>query len=455
MVDLWTASTAWISRAARRDTADVKRWFVVDLQATVGGRTTRLLRRVVGWDESPPPALVADSTEGRVTVSVGEQGLQDPHEFLMSFVEKPRSGSSLTSEARRVELPVSDWSGLVSADMWSLRVPSVMYELWPSAQVYEEACELWKQLTEAERSICDAQHAGRLGSTIVFLPQRRPYFAADSGLTTHLVLPDPQTAWADLRVVSEVFDGEICISRSVGPLCPEPRRELAPPESLKYLDVRHVASSFAAMNSLDLTGPADAIAALPIDAHGWSGSDWRISVVGSHSCDTVKFGLIRGGGGGYFTREPWRDRLPALGFSAPARVRYVPPSIDAATDAYKTLLRAKSPLWICDPYAEPDALSPLAEILSRGRLLTAQGRIRSDGITEQWARDRGLEVRVRSKLHDRFIVGPADGFLIGTSLNGLGKKHTFLVELDAVLRKTVCDVFEELWNASEPPATPW
>lgn len=455
MSDFWTASTAWIRRAVPGDTANVKRWFVVDSQATIDGRATRLLRRVLGWDESQPPAWVSDSSEGSVTVRVEERDLVDPLEFVMSFVEKPQGGSILTSESRKVVMPVSDWSQLVSTDMWSLRVPAIMYELWPSTPLYEAARERWKQLTEAERHVSGVRHQGRLGSTIVFLPQRRLYFAADSDFTSHLVLPEPRDAWIDLRVVSEVFDGKICISRSVGPLRPDPWRELELEENFRYLKIRYVASNFAAMNALDLTGPADAIAALPANAHGWSGSDWRISVVGPHACDTVKIGLIRGIGGGYFTTEPWRDRLPAIGFSAPARAQYVPPSADAATKGYETLLRAKAPLWVCDPYAEPNALAPFAAILPGGRLLTKQKRIGPGCITDAWARRHGVEVRVRSKLHDRFIVGSQHGFLAGTSLNSLGKNHSFLVELDAAMRATVRDVFEELWNDANPPSPPW
>jgi hypothetical protein len=453
MADFWSAPTAWIPRAVPVDTVNVKRWFVLDSQARVDGRPIRLLRRVLGWDESQPPAWVCESAEGRVTVRVEERDRGDPLQLMMSLMEEPQGGSIPTSEPRKIAVPVSDWSQLVSAEMWSLRVPAIMYEMWPSTPLYEAAREQWSQLTEAERQLSGALHQGRLGSTIAFLPQRRLYFASDSGL--HLVLPDPQGEWTDLRIVSEVFDGDICISRCVGPLRPEAWRELEPAESIGYLQIRHVASSFAAMNALELAKPPNAIAPLPLDAHGWSGSDWRISVVGLSACDAVQIGLIRGIGSRHFTREPWRDRLPAIGFSAPARTQYVPPSADAATKAYETLLRAKAPLWVCDPYADPGALAPLAAILNGGRLLTKQKQTRPDCITDAWARRHGLEVRVRSKLHDRFVVGPLHGFLIGTSLNSLGKNHSFLVKLDAAMRAAVRDVFEELWSEAELPSPPW
>src|SRR5262249_13016073 len=161
MSDFWTASTAWIPRAVPGDTANVKRWFVVDSQATIDGRATRLLCRVLGWDESNPPGWVSDSTEGRVTVRVEERDRGDPLEFVLHCVEKRQGGSLPTSEPRKVEGPVSDWSQLVSTDMWSLRVPAIMYELWPSTPLYEAARERWKQLTEAERRVSGVHHQGR------------------------------------------------------------------------------------------------------------------------------------------------------------------------------------------------------------------------------------------------------------------------------------------------------
>jgi hypothetical protein len=218
-------------------------------------------------------------------------------------------------------------------------------------------------------------------------------------------------------------------------------------ERLDYLDIRKVSSSFASMNALDLRAPADALAAFPIDAHGRSGSDWRISVIGPLGFDSYQLGLIR-----LRLGEPWHDRIPVLGFSAPARVEYIPPTGGSLQTASAIMLRGGAPMCVCDPWAEAAAFGPLVPILRNGRILTRQRQITKKLLTEEWARSQGVEVKVQSgQLHDRFIVGPQRAFLIGTSLNGIGKSHSFLTELDAVMRVTVRDVFEELWKTAKAP----
>lgn len=447
MSDIQQKLRAWMARAVPRDATEVKRWFVVTSEAMIAGQTILLLRRVLGWDDSPPPSWVASLQDGRVTVRSEELVCGEPLVFMNSFIERSTGRASLTGAVRRVEVPVSDWSQIVSADKWALRLPSVMYEIWPTNPSYDRVRGHWKELTGSEQKASAVHEAGHLGSTIFFLPQRRPYFAADNGLTPYLVLPAQEPKWENLQITSEVFDGIVCISRSIAPLQLEPWREIGDREGFNYLKIRKVSSSFASMNALDLSGPADALAAFPIDAHGRSGSDWRISVIGPLGFDSYQLGLIR-----LPLEEPWHDRIPALGFSAPARVEYIPPADGSLQTASAIMLHAGSPLWVCDPYAEAAAFAPLLPILRSGRILTRQRRITQKLLTEEWARSQGIEVRVQSDaLHDRFIVGPQRAFLIGTSLNGIGKSHSFLTELDAVMRVTVRDVFEELWNTANAP----
>jgi hypothetical protein len=139
----------------------------------------------------------------------------------------------------------------------------------------------------------------------------------------------------------------------------------------------------------------------------------------------------------------------SLGFSAPASVTYVPPTLKAADSAFRELVRAGAPISICDAYAEPTSLDRVFSILRPGRLLTHKHSVKADGITEVWARAHEIEVLVVPKLHDRFVVGSRRAFLVGASLNGLGNSHSFLIELDAVMQERVEAVFAELWATSE------
>jgi hypothetical protein len=445
----------WIVRALPNDAASVTRWFVVKSEMVIDGAVEPILCRILGWDDSSPPSWICELRKGNVCVHVVELNREEGLSLIQSFAKKPRIGRDSIGEPRRVEIPVSDWSRVLSVDTWSLRVPSVIYEMWATRTLYERIRQHWKSLSDVERKASGVPASGWLGSTIVFLPQQRFYFVEDAGGSSYLIFPDLLKPQRELLVIAEVLDGDICLSRSVAPLLIEPWRQLSPPEAMRYLRVRYVAPEFSAMNGLVLDGPPDAIALLPRDAHGWSGSDFRISVVGTQFCDTVKIGLMRGMGGGYFTQEPWRDRLPEIGFSPPVVAQYIAPSEESAKAAYGTLLEARAPLWICDPYADPSSLEPLSQILYGGRLLTRSKQIRPDVVTRAWAQSKGIEVRVLSKLHDRCLIGSQCGFLIGTSLNGLGDKHGFLVKLDASTCASVRDVFEELWSSAVLPTEPW
>lgn len=278
------------------------------------------------------------------------------------------------------------------------------------------------------------------------MPQRRPYFVNFS----NLVIPGKMEEWGELRLVSEVRDGGAVIARSTDLLRPVPWHELDRKQNRHYINIHYASPDLAAMNAIEIDVPANAIALSPEDAHGPSGSDWKISVVGMNSTDAVEVGLIRGIGSKYFTREPWRKRSPELGFSAPARVIHVPPSEDAAKAAFEQLRSAGGPVAICDCYAEELRLERIATILTGGRLLTCKRSVENRNISEKWAYSHKLSVRTSTQLHDRFVVGPQCGFLVGTSLNGIGNKHSFLVELDAVMQQQIQEVFDDLWSAAKP-----
>ena len=51
-------------------------------------------------------------------------------------------------------------------------------------------------------------------------------------------------------------------------------------------------------------------------------------------------------------------------------------------------------------------------------------------------------------LHDRYIIDDAGMWLLGQSLNGIGKKQTFLVLVGADIRQLVSDGFLRRWNSA-------
>jgi hypothetical protein len=431
----------WVSRAPREELAAIKRWFHLEVEADVGAGATILLRRVLAWDDSPAPDWVRSQRHGRLVVRCSSAA----HVDIQAVVSDLRNAGTSIDEVRRVELPVTDWSSVASAEMWNLGLPVVAYELWASEELHARAREVWNTLDALERQSSGINEAllGYLGSTVVLIPQLRPFLVSH----TDLVIPGATELWGELRIVSEVLDGAITIDRSVNALNIGPARPLEPAERSRMLQVHNVASRFAEMNGAGPTTRVDGLAVLPSGTHGWSGSDWRLTVVCPDDADSTVVGLVRGIGSGYFTQEPWRERSPALGFSGPARVHHVPPNAASGAAAFSVLVRAGSPACLCDPYAEDGSLEGIGPILKGARVVTTRRTITQGRLTRAWARKRGVTVKTVSQIHDRFLVGSRHGFLIGYSLNGLGNQHSFIIELDNSMRLEVARVFETLWTA--------
>lgn len=59
-----------------------------------------------------------------------------------------------------------------------------------------------------------------------------------------------------------------------------------------------------------------------------------------------------------------------------------------------------------------------------------------------------IEVRVVATkvLHDRYVIDDKSLLILGASLNGFGKKQSFVIKLGADIRKTVLVAFNEQWD---------
>lgn len=444
--DLRERLGSWMPRAWPKDTAAVTRWFELIVEAEIRGEQVLLLRKIIGWDESNLPDWLTTASQGRIKTKIKSYNEKKLGDVLSDF--SSHEFENAFTEFRRIELPVSVWNDGLSAEALDLNIPLTIYELWTSPIIYSKSLSIWQELTDVEREVSGIKKAltGYLGSTIIIVPQIRPYFID----IYNFVIPGQIKSWGELYFVSEVYDGNVIISRSVNLLRIEPRRILDAQQRFKYLNIHYSDSYLSAMNNIKRDNIANALARYPEDAHGPSGSDWKLTIAGAAVSDVVDAGLIRGIGSSYLTKEPWRERSPAWGFSAPARVAHVAPVEDAAEAAFKQICNAGNPAAICDPYAESQYLVKIASILRGGRLLTTQKRVSKGYITEVWAKNYELSVRTAPKLHDRFIVGPKRGYLAGTSLNSIGTSHAFLVELNTTMQKIVQCVFDELWNHASP-----
>src|SRR5690606_20530259 len=110
---------------------------------------------------------------------------------------------------------------------------------------------------------------------------------------------------------------------------------------------------------------------------------------------------------------------------------------------------AGAPLRVADPFAASEQLHKLGGTLSGSRVITG-AKSAQRRLAGSWPRQNAVDVRLLHSLHDRFIVGPRHGLIMGTSLNGLGKRHSFLVLTDATMRYQLAETFEQLWAAARP-----
>jgi hypothetical protein len=142
---------------------------------------------------------------------------------------------------------------------------------------------------------------------------------------------------------------------------------------------------------------------------------------------------------------------PDVVFVEPSKALSGLRSVEAMMASFTGLLR------FCDPYVDSSSLHLLAEATGATeiRLLTV-----NVNKPQVFSRDLGafrkehkpkIEVRQAAPgtLHDRYGVDDARMLLFGTSLNGLGKRQSFIVELGEDMRAIAMAAFDKEWNAAK------
>lgn len=110
---------------------------------------------------------------------------------------------------------------------------------------------------------------------------------------------------------------------------------------------------------------------------------------------------------------------------------------------------------LCDPYADDKTLLALASVpkASQIKLLTlnvsdpAQFRRKLQAYKKEYG---NLEIRTSPTpdLHDRYLIDQKRMWLFGQSLNGIGKKQTFIVATGQDVRATMTPMFDRKWSTS-------
>jgi hypothetical protein len=144
--------------------------------------------------------------------------------------------------------------------------------------------------------------------------------------------------------------------------------------------------------------------------------------------------------------------------AAASTVVFVEPeqALNNIREIEETLAALQGALSVCDPYVDGRTLDFLATCGSATtiRLLTVNINKPNPFARDVTAfnKEHGgkLEVRVAAQkdLHDRYIIHDDGLLLLGTSLNGFGKKQTFVVALGPDIRGDVAAAFDSRWQAA-------
>ena len=145
--------------------------------------------------------------------------------------------------------------------------------------------------------------------------------------------------------------------------------------------------------------------------------------------------------------------------AAPETVAFVEPSnaVQATRKLHDVLSQLAGTVRICDPYLDHGTIEHLeacAKTVSL-RLLTMNvkdtGPLRRVIAAAQTAGHQ-LEIRVVGTriLHDRYIIDDSGMLILGTSLNGFGKKQSFIITAGEDIRATMLSAFDTLWAAASP-----
>ncbi|MCU7807788.1 MAG: hypothetical protein KZQ73_07960 [Candidatus Thiodiazotropha sp. (ex Semelilucina semeliformis)] len=131
-------------------------------------------------------------------------------------------------------------------------------------------------------------------------------------------------------------------------------------------------------------------------------------------------------------------------------------AIQHVKSLHDQLVELKGNIYICDPYLDSVTLEHLDSCAEGTNLSLLTHNIQDTGRLRQLLSafpntKKRIEVRKTKKavIHDRYIVDKKGMLILGTSLNGFGKKQCFIISAGQDIRTTMLDSFKALWETAE------
>ena len=132
-------------------------------------------------------------------------------------------------------------------------------------------------------------------------------------------------------------------------------------------------------------------------------------------------------------------------------------ALQATISLHALLGGLRGAVRICDPYVDYstlqhlDACNGATEIRLLTDKISDSGRLRALAAAGATQNPR-IEIRkvVGYRLHDRYIIDNTLMHLLGSSLNGFGKKQCFVVRMGQDIRGTMLTFFNNAWSTAKP-----
>jgi hypothetical protein len=132
-------------------------------------------------------------------------------------------------------------------------------------------------------------------------------------------------------------------------------------------------------------------------------------------------------------------------------------AVQATIRLHDVLAGLTGDVHLCDPYLDDVSLEHLSSVPRSARVEILTHKIYDTGKLRRVLaafRTEGRTIEIRQAragvLHDRYIVDGASMLIMGGSLNGFGKKQTFLIRAGADTRQQMLQFFAAEWAAGSP-----
>ena len=127
-------------------------------------------------------------------------------------------------------------------------------------------------------------------------------------------------------------------------------------------------------------------------------------------------------------------------------------AVQSVLSLHAFLSALRGTIRLCDPYLDASTLEHLDACSARASIRLLTKNVRDTGDLRRLAaafatQGRFLEIRVASvgSLHDRYVIDDAGMLILGTSLNGFGKKQCFIIRAGEDIRQMATAAFDSNW----------